>query len=405
MLSVLIVEDDADKLRRVITAVKEVPSCDVSSIDNVRDAAAAKQRMKEKQYDLLILDIALPERPDLQPDRDGGIRLLDELVERDIFNKPRHIVGLTGYVDVLERAGPRFSEDLWSVIQYDPTSDTWVQQLKRKLSYIALTRKATAIPEHECYLCIITALQEPEMDAVLKIPWKWQKVERDSDPTIYQKGHFQKDGLTCNVVAASAHRMGMPAAAALAMKMITSFRPRYLAMVGILAGVEGRCELGDIIASDPVWDYGSGKLQSDGKEHLFLPEPYQVSINSFIRGKLSTMARDHSMMDRIRHEYPGDSPNRGIKMHIGPVASGASVVADKAFLEEVKKQHRRLLGIEMEAYGVLAAAEESPLPQPKAFAIKSVCDYADENKRDDYQHFSAYTSATALRFFVENYLS
>src|SRR4029078_1177503 len=161
------------------------------------------------------------------------------------------------YVDVLEKAGPRFSEDLWSVIQYDPTSDTWVQQLKRKLSYIALTSRSSGIPEFEHYLCVVTALQEPEMNAVLQLPWKWRRLERDSDPTIYMKGEFQKGDLTCEVVAAAAHRMGMPTASALAMKMITSFKPRYLAMAGILAGVEGRCELGDIIASDPVWDYGS----------------------------------------------------------------------------------------------------------------------------------------------------
>jgi nucleoside phosphorylase len=91
-------------------------------------------------------------------------------------------------------------------------------------------------------------------------------------------------------------------------------------------------------------------------------------------------------------------------MHLGPVASGASVVADPSFLEEVKLQHRKLLGVEMEAYGVLAAAEESPLPQPKAFSIKSVCDFGDENKNDQFQHYAAFTSASALKIFVERYL-
>jgi nucleoside phosphorylase len=68
------------------------------------------------------------------------------------------------------------------------------------------------------------------------------------------------------------------------------------------------------------------------------------------------------------------------------------------------QQHRKLLGIEMESYGVLAAAEESPRPQPIAFAIKSVCDFADLEKSDSFQHYAAYTSAEVLRRLVEEYL-
>ena len=80
-----------------------------------------------------------------------------------------------------------------------------------------------------------------------------------------------------------------------------------------------------------------------------------------------------------------------LSMHIGPVASGAAVIADSSLLDAVKGQHRRLLAIEMKAYGVLAAVEESTQPQPAGFVIKSVCDFANE-------------SALALQHFVEEYL-
>lgn len=53
--------------------------------------------------------------------------------------------------------------------------------------------------------------------------------------------------------------MGMPAAASLAMKMIMTFRPAFVGMVGVAAGVKGRTNFGDVIAADPTWDYGSGK--------------------------------------------------------------------------------------------------------------------------------------------------
>jgi nucleoside phosphorylase len=63
------------------------------------------------------------------------------------------------------------------------------------------------------------------------------------------------------VVAASA-------AGVLSMKMIEYFRPKYLAMTGILAGMRGGSEPGDIVAADPSWDYGSGKrARQDGKSY------------------------------------------------------------------------------------------------------------------------------------------
>lgn len=54
--------------------------------------------------------------------------------------------------------------------------------------------------------------------------------------------------------------------------------------------------------------------------------------------------------------------------------------------------------------GVFAAVEESLLPQPEAFSLKSVCDFADDEKDDRFQAYAAYTSANALRLFVEKYL-
>jgi len=50
----------------------------------------------------------------------------------------------------------------------------------------------------------------------------------------------------------------------------------------------------------------------------------------------------------------------------------------------------------MEIYGVYYAARFSTEPRPKAIAIKSVCDFADEEKNDVYQAYAAYTS---VRYF------
>jgi len=138
MVKILIVEDDAEKSRRVMLCLSEVPGCEANDIDNARDAISAKRLLRERVYDLVILDIALPVAPEALPAQEGGLLLLDEVLERTIYHRPREIVGLTAFEDIFDRASVRFAEDLWSVIQYDPSSNEWVEKLKRKVRHLLL---------------------------------------------------------------------------------------------------------------------------------------------------------------------------------------------------------------------------------------------------------------------------
>jgi nucleoside phosphorylase len=396
-LRILVVEDNGDKLRHVLGCLESVPGCAAENIHSARDSQDAKRYLRENQYDLMILDISLPERPESLPIPDGGIRLLEEVLERDIYSKPREVIGLTAFAEVLEAAGRRFAEDLWLVIQYDPTEDSWAEQLKRKIAYVLLTKKAGPPPAYESYLCVVTALADPELEAVLEIDWEWRQLEFPNDPTVYHQGSLLKDGQRQTVIAASAARMGLTATAILSTKMISHFKPHYLAMAGILAGVGDDCSFGDVIAADPCWDWGSGKYVVKGRSHLFAAAPYQANVNSFVRSKLSLLAAAQHEFDEIRRQWKGPKVESVLRMQIGPVASGASVLQDPKIADTILKQHRKLAGIEMETYAVLAAADESTLPQPKAFALKSVYDFADAEKNDNHQKYASYTSATTLK--------
>jgi nucleoside phosphorylase len=58
----------------------------------------------------------------------------------------------------------------------------------------------------------------------------------------------------------------------------------------------------------------------------------------------------------------------------------------------------------MEAYAVFAAADDAPIPQPKAFVLKGVSDFADDKKDDSFHSYAAHTSTAALRALMEKYL-
>jgi nucleoside phosphorylase len=213
-----------------------------------------------------------------------------------------------------------------------------------------------------------------------------------------------KSGDRHEVVAVAAPRIGLTAASIASMKLIEAFRPRYLAMIGITAGIRGRCQMGDIVVADPCWDWGSGKMTVIGSTSKFQLAPHQIGIDSFVRAKLRLLAQDDNALDGIRRSWKGTTIDNVLRMHIGPAASGASVLADSNVTKQIVEQHRNLLAIEMENYGVYAASQDARLPQPKAFSMKSICDFADGKKNDDHQRYASFTSAQSLKSFVESYL-
>ena len=63
-------------------------------------------------------------------------------------------------------------------------------------------------------------------------------------------------------------------------------------------------------------------------------------------------------------------------------------------------QNRKVIAIEMEAYGVYLACRTSATPRPKCFAAKAVCDFGTPPKTDEHQRYAAYTSASFIYEFA-----
>ncbi len=76
-------------------------------------------------------------------------------------------------------------------------------------------------------------------------------------------------------------------------------------------------------------------------------------------------------------------------------------MADRNVISHVWKQDRKLVGIEMEAYGVMLAGLHCRAPKPRVLVAKSICDFADDQKGDSHQAYAAFTSARFIREFAE----
>ena len=228
----------------------------------------------------------------------------------------------------------------------------------------------------------------------------WRAKTFPDDDQIYDVATFQRDGREHTLVHAKIGEMGMTAAAATAMKVIYTFRPRYLIMVGIAAGV-ARSELeeqmyGDVVVADSVWNYSAGKFVS----------PDQAEI---VYGSIGFLPR--STTEKIPEEImpylrkAAQSEENPCHVYIGPMACGSTVVASRELLEkQVYTQYRHTAGLDMESYAVVYAANHAAEPRPIPIIIKSVCDFADSEKSDDYQRFAAYSSCEFAQFLYEKIL-
>ncbi len=402
-MKVLLVEDDPQKLQ-IVAAMLRGLAISGLEIDSAHNAAQAKKELGRVQYDIMILDVALPLSAETKPHPSGGLELLRVVTRGTRFLKPKEIIGLTAYSALLEEAGDNFSRQLWTLVHFDPASEAWAEQTKAKVLYLHEMASEEKSPAYECELCVITALTDPELKALLRLGWKWKKSACRDDVSQYWEGEFSRDGELFRVVAACASRMGMPASTALAMKMICKYRPKYLAMIGIAAGVRGGCSLGDVLVADPSWDWGSGKFVDVEGKTVFEAAPDQLSLDGFLKVRISALSQDNLMLEGIRSQWQGETVNTLLRLHIGPVASGAAVLADQEHTAVIRAQHRKVIGIDMEAYGVFAAATEASRPQPLPLVIKGVVDFADKEKADSYQAYAAYASAAVLEALVTKYL-
>ncbi|WP_271593325.1 phosphorylase family protein [Bradyrhizobium sp. CCBAU 65884] len=202
----------------------------------------------------------------------------------------------------------------------------------------------------------------------------------------------------------AAPNKGMPLTAVTASKMIAAFRPKYLAMAGICAGIAGRVRLGDAIFADPSWDWGSGKIVESASKQQLQSAPYQHRLDESLRLKAHDFRRDVGLLAQIRAKWQGPKPDTEIAVHVGAVASGATVLQSARKMKELIDSHKDLRGIEMEIYAALCAAEYAANPKPSPFAVKSVCDFGDKNKSDSFQDYAAFVSANVLFEFALGYL-
>ena len=401
-INILIADDSNDKLRHVRRFLDEKK--EIVTYNIVQDSNNCKRELESTHYDILLLDLKLPLRAGDSACSDEALNILKLLKTSQRLNRPVHVILFTSFVEELEIIHDELGQYACEIICFKFNENDWEDKLARCFDHcikFKICYCASKIENSNFDVALITALANPELEQVLELG-EFVEFNIPHDSTVYYKAIFKTNrGENLNIVAASSNQMGMVAATDLTNKILYNFKPKIVIMCGIAAGFSGN--FGDILIASSCDDYGNGKLESKRKRidkkilvvEEFKPDPNQVQINGDLKNPISQLKRKRTYLDEISDSFNGTKPENPLNVIFGPFASGAGVIASKRFIDErLKKNARKLIGIDMEAYGVYYACYYGINPKPKFFlSIKSLSDKGDNLKNDKFQKYASYTSA------------
>lgn len=283
----------------------------------------------------------------------------------------------------------------------------WEEILIQKIEYLYKRKEIKKdIEDYKYDIGIICALENPEFFHIKELSSDWKLISNKNSSIQFYETYFIKGEKKLKVIATCIDKMGMVATSIIATQMIESYRPKYLTMTGIAAGIKNEVELGDLLVFEYSWDYNSGKIKSDSHgNELFEVDIRQESLSSDLCNYMKLLRNDSEFLFSIYTQYKGTKPKTHFNIHIGHVASGAAVIAHDEISKNIQMQSRKLKGIEMEGYAIYCAANNATNPKPVPLVMKSVCDFADKEKNDNIQDYAAYTSAKVLKEFFLRYIN
>lgn len=232
---------------------------------------------------------------------------------------------------------------------------------------------------------IVTALPE-ERDAVLRLLEDFGPVRVGESP-IYYACTFPASKGECKIAVTQLSQMGNVEAGIHATQAIGELDPTCVLMVGIAAGIRGRVSLGDVIVSTQVLYYEQAKQTPKG------PEVRPISILAdHLLLQSAQNCNDGNWCSLVAVKAPQHNGSGPPRVCFGPFAVGDKVVADQSCVSGLMDLHPKLIGVEMESYGIAAAAANT-LTRPRFLAIRGVSDFADEQKDERYRQYASDVAA------------
>ena len=216
----------------------------------------------------------------------------------------------------------------------------------------------------------------------------------DVNGTHYETGEL-RDG-RCRLALAQAGP-GNLAAATLATRAVTRFRPKALVFVGVAGGLARDVALGDVVVATRVHDYQGGKATAGG----FRARPRSWPLTHALEQDARAVARSGTWTALL----PGDTTIVPA-VHLKPIVSGDVVLdsRDGLVASIIAQHYDDAVAIDMESAGIAEAAHHNDFH--RVITVRAISDLADGTKhsadaagwqRRAVTHAAAFAIALAAR--------
>ena len=377
-MKILITEDNEKKLAKVVKFLQDegLKKDDILVARNLVDFG----KMLSEEVDICVIDIRIPAYDGAEPNQ-NGIGILQALASRP--NSRVKSLAISAFPDEFEKLRPIFEKQGCIIANYHQ-EDTW----KGALKVLLLQRAAKETFD----FIIFTALREERTPYNLLADEEGTISTRDG-VTRYDISIGGKSGSVIELP-----RMGLVDAAIIAGRCIQLYSPKLVAMSGICGGFSKNAQLGQLLVADPVYEYQSGKWTSDG----FRSEPYQIPLSEKLRTVIWAILEEDGILQSLEEGWRHDRPSKVSDPLVAPFTSGSAVIANAEHLENVSQFHRKVAGLDMEAYAVYRAAHLSGT-SPNVFCAKVVVDLADQDKDDSLHRYGSHISARFVTNVVREF--
>jgi len=382
---------------------------DLEFVENSKDLF---ERVNLNRYDAYVLDYDLSSWK-----YRGKVLKFDDVLQKLPFKKP--VVLVSNHFDKLV-SNQKLSETMqtflesdkelihlleWSVFQRQQdgsivdNSDFY----ESVSSMINLSLKSYYLKNEVVDIAIICAVKSEHAAIYKELDLVSRRTINSCSVTIGER-EVNRNGTKSKIKIALALQpeMGVVSSSYLSSFIIENLSPKFLCMIGVCCGREKEgLKIGDLILFKESITYDTGKVE----EEVFIPDTQESSSTPSITNMLNGIDFSDDLKkirDELENEFKVSSiPN----FKVGSMGCGGVVINTDKMVDQIAERvaKRKLLGVEMEAYGVLKSRDYFD-NLTKVFVLKSVMDLCS-NKDDSKK---AYASAVASKFtlnLIDKYLN
>lgn len=134
-MKILVVEDSSSKEKRVLSSICGVQGVSPDDVIVARSVIEARTKLSEHRFDVMILDIQIPQRNGERPRLRGGVELLDSVMTSKRIACPPHVIGLTAYGTDSD-IETSFERNTSVIVKFDDRDTSWESKLQTKIDQI-----------------------------------------------------------------------------------------------------------------------------------------------------------------------------------------------------------------------------------------------------------------------------